>query len=322
MMFSARSPKPDASQFLRSHGWGDAILEPLTGDASARRYFRLRRDGQLAVLMDATQLRDCVAPFYQLATHLQALGLSAPAIHAWDADAGFMLIEDFGDATFTRLLEEGSDPEPLYALATDLLIALHEKPAAAPAGLREYHPAKMLEDLELFLDWRTPGLAAEARADFRRLWQSVLPLAHQVPSSLLLRDFHVANLMHLPQREGVRQAGLLDFQDAYRGPVTYDLISLLEDARRDIPTGLREDMTARYLARLAPADHTAFLTSMAVLAAQRHTRVLAIFARLSARDGKHDYQQRHSPRVERLLRAALAHPVLGELQHWYSHHAW
>ena len=133
-----------------------------------------------------------------------------------------------------------------------------------------------------------------------------------VPASLLLRDYHVANLMLLPDRNGVRQAGLLDFQDAYQGPVTYDLVSLLEDARHDVPEDLRKKMIARYLAQFPSLDRNAFETSLAILAALRHTRVLAIFERLSRHEGKHDYQQLHSPRVERLLQKAAPLPS----QYW------
>ena len=218
------------------------------------------------------------------------------------------MLEDFGDDTFARLLDTRHEPEKLFALATDVLIALHRHPRAIPDGLRAYHPEQMLDDIELFLDWCTPGISKTGRAGFRNVWREVLPVAHQVPVSLLLRDYHVANLMRLPGRDGVRQAGLLDFQDAYQGPITYDLVSLLEDARRDVPGHLKERTVAHYLARSPALDRKAFETSMAILAALRHTRVLAIFERLSRHEHKHDYKRLHSPRVQRLLQRALAHP--------------
>jgi hypothetical protein len=184
-----------------------------------------------------------------------------------------------------------------------------------------YHPEKMLEDIELFLERCTPTIAQAGKDEFRTVWREVLPLAHQVPASLLLRDYHVANLMLLPDRPGVRQAGLLDFQDAYQGPITYDLMSLLEDARHDVPEELKEKMTARYLAHFPALDRNAFETSMAILAALRHTRVLAIFERLSRREGKHDYKKLHSPRVERLLQRALRHSMLAGVKRWMERHA-
>jgi len=307
--------------FLSSTGWNSAACEPLTGDVSARRYFRLRKDTQSAILMDASRALETVAPFVRIDEHLIQLGFSAPAILARNDAKGLLLLEDFGDATFAHSLDDQTEPEKLFTLATDVLIALHQHPRAIPHGLRAYHPEKMLEDVELFLDWRTPGIPETGRAEFRKVWREVLPAAHQVPASLLLRDYHVANLMLLPGRADIRQAGLLDFQDAYQGPVTYDLVSLLEDARRDVPEGLQEKMAARYLAQFPALDRDAFETSLAILAALRHTRVLAIFERLSRHEGKHNYKQLHSPRVERLLQKALCHPMLAHLKRWFDQYA-
>jgi hypothetical protein len=310
-----------AREFLNATDWSDAVCEPLTGDASARKYFRLRKNERSAVLMDASQVLESVAPFIHINQHLHQLGFSVPAILARSDENGLLLLEDFGDATFTRLLDNQPEPEKLYTLATDVLIALHKHPRAIPQNLRVYHPEKMLEDIGLFLEWRTPPISKAGQAEYRTVWREVLPLAHLVPASLLLRDYHVANLMLLPDRQGVRQAGLLDFQDAYQGPVTYDLMSLLEDARRDVPEELKEKMTARYLAHFPTLDRNAFETSMAILAALRHTRVLAIFERLSRREGKHEYKKLHSPRVERLLQKALRLPMLAGVKRWMERYA-
>jgi len=313
--------------------WRTAACEPLTGDASARKYFRLRAKNQTAILMDAAQVPDSLAPFIRLANHLRQIGFSAPEILARDAESGLLLLEDFGDDTFAKLMEnnlqignklnpvDGRNWESLLTLATEVLIALHQHPKAVPENLRAYEPEKMLEDVELFAQWRTPNLSAMAKDDFRAAWRAVLPMAQRVPESLLLRDYHVANLMLLPERAGIQQAGLLDFQDAYRGPVTYDLVSLLEDARRDVPPDLQEKMTSRYLAAFPALDRKAFETSWAVIAAQRHMRVLGIFERLARHEGKLDYRRRHSPRVERRLRRALQHPVLADLKTWIERHA-
>ncbi len=329
----------DARKFLEAAGWGGATREPLTGDASARKYVRLRKRDRTAILMDASQLPEIIAPFVRIDTHLRKLGFSAPEILARGGHYSLLLLDDFGDTTFARLLEKprggrgheaqisssagppraGScDPGRLYALATDVLIALHRHPQAAPGDLRVYSPDAMLEDIGLFLDWRTPGIPETGRAGFKKAWREVLPVAHAVPASLLLRDYHAANLMLLPGRDGVRRAGLLDFQDAYRGPVTYDLVSLLEDARRDVPEDLRKKMIARYLAQFPSLDRDAFETSLAILAALRHTRVLAIFEKLSRHEGRHDYKKLHSPRVERLLQNALRHPMLAGVKRWFD----
>jgi hypothetical protein len=320
--------------------WHAAACEPLTGDASARKYFRLRTARQTAILMDASQVPDSVAPFIRIANHLRQIGFSAPEILARDAENGLLLLEDFGDDTFAKLLEnnlqigsrqsaignksnpgDGHNLESLFTLATDVLIALHRHPQAVPENLRAYAPEKMLEDVELFAQWRTPHISALEKEAFRAAWRAVLPLAQRVPESLLLRDYHVANLMLLPARAGIRRAGLLDFQDAYRGPVTYDLVSLLEDARRDVPEALQEKMRARYLAAFPALDRKIFETSWAILAAQRHLRVLGIFERLARHAGRLDYRRLHSPRVERRLRRALQHPVLADLKTWIERHA-
>jgi aminoglycoside/choline kinase family phosphotransferase len=310
-----------AREFLKSTAWSGAACESLTGDASARKYFRLRKDELSAVLMDASQIMESVAPFIRINQHLQRLGFSVPAILSRSDEKGLLLLEDFGDATFTRLLDDRHDPEKLYPLATDVLIGLHKHPGAIPKDLRVYHPGKMLEDVELFLEWSTPAISKAGQTEFRAIWREVLPLAHQVPASLLLRDYHVANLMLLPDRQGVRQVGLLDFQDAYQGPISYDLMSLLEDARRNVPEELKEKIVARYLAHFPTLDRNVFETSMAILAALRHTRVLAIFERLSRREGKHDYKKLHSPRVERLLQRALRHSMLAGVKRWMERYA-
>ena len=326
----------DPRAFPAAH-WQTAACEPLTGDASARKYFRLRTEKQTAILMDASQVPDSVGPFVRIANHLRKIGFSAPEILARDSDNGLLLLEDFGDTTFAQSIEKSGkrkaesgkaeeqttadETEDLFTLATDVLIALHQHPHAAPENLREYHPEKMLEDIELFVQWRTPQVTALEKEDFRAAWRAVLPLAHRIPASLLLRDYHVANLMLLPERDGVRRAGLLDFQDAYRGPVTYDLISLLEDARRDVPEALQKKLLARYLAAFPTLDRELFETSRIILAAQRHTRVLGIFERLARHEGKLDYRRQHSPRVERRLRQALHHPVLADVKNWMDRHA-
>lgn len=314
-------PDINAREFLTVAGWADTACEPIAGDASTRIYFRLRQERKSAVLMDASKNRESVPPFVRIDDHLQQLGFSVPVILARDVDRGFLLLEDFGDDSFARLLDNGGDAEKLFALATDVLVALHQEPRAIPHGWRAYDPEKMLADLELFLEWCTPGIAEAGRTEFRAVWREVLPVAHQVPVSLLLRDYHAANLMWLPDREGVRRTGLLDFQDAYRGPVTYDLVSLLEDARRDVPDRVLEKMATRYLEEFPPLDRKAFATSMAILSALRHTRVLAIFERLSRHEQKHDYKRMHSPRVERLLQRALTHPTLTGVKRWMDRYA-
>lgn len=309
--------------FLDQAGWGDARRGRLAGDASFRHYDRLEREtGERAVLMDAPPPKEDVRPFVRIARHLEALGYSAPHLKAVDEEGGLLLLEDLGDDTYTRLLARGHDEAALYALATDVLADLNGRADAIPAGLPAYDDNRLLTEACLLTDWYLPavGKAVDdaARAEYVRLWTDLFPVARAVPDTMVLRDFHVDNLLLL-DRPGLRACGLLDFQDAVAGPLTYDLMSLLEDARRDIDPGLVAAMKARYLARLPHLDRAAFDASWAVMAAQRHAKVIGIFTRLCKRDGKPIYLG-HIPRVWRLLEQACAHPALAGIKAWLDAH--
>jgi len=308
------------TSFLAAQGWGEADLRPLAGDASFRHYHRLRRGDDRAVLMDAPPPQENVRPFVALARHLVGLGLSAPRLLGIDETNGFLLLEDLGDDTYTRCLATGADETALYALATDLLAEIATRPDVIPPGLPLYDDEKLLTEATLLTDWYVPALTgtalpAAAREAYVGLWRKLFPLARLAPSTLVLRDFHVDNLMRL-DRPGLAGCGLLDFQDAVAGPATYDLMSLLEDARRDINPLLSERMKQRWLARVG-LDRVCFETSWAVMAAQRHAKVIGIFTRLARRDGKPGYLV-HLPRLWRLLEHALTHPALAGLAGWFE----
>ena len=316
--------------FLPLHGWGGAERRPLAGDASFRRYERLTRDGRRAVLMDAPPPQEDVRPFVRLARHLCALGLSAPAVLAEDAADGFVLLEDLGDLTYTRVLANpalGPDEKTLYRLAVDALIHLQRQPAAAatPPGLPPYDEGRLLAEAELLTDWYMPAMlgvatAEAARRAYAEAWRPLFATLAQSPAVLVLRDYHVDNLMWLPGRAGVAACGILDFQDAVAGHPAYDLMSLLEDARRDVAPGLIAAMKDHYFAafpglRDAGPGRETFESAFAILAAQRHAKVIGIFTRLCVRDGKPDYLQ-HIPRVWRLLHGSLEHPALTTVRAW------
>jgi hypothetical protein len=274
--------------------------------------------------MDAPPPDEDVRPFLRIARHLRGLGLSAPDILAEDVEAGLLLLEDLGDDTFTRLLDNGAAEEPLYALAVDVLIHLHRLPAATamPPALPPYDDARLLEEALLLTDWYMPAVLGDAtpravRQAYIEAWQEILPRVATQPRTLVLRDFHVDNLMQLPGREGIAACGLLDFQDAVAGPAAYDLMSLLEDARRDIADTLKATMLARYREGVPGLDWALFETVFAVLAAQRHAKVIGIFTRLCRRDGKPGYLI-HIPRVWRLLEAALSHPAVAPVAAWFQ----
>ena len=321
---SGESRRLDMEAFLERAGWASALRRPLPGDASFRRYIRLDRNGQAAMLMDAPPPKEDVRPFLLVARHLSGLGLSAPKILAEDREKGFLLLEDFGDATFTRLLAQGESETRLYDLAIDALIALHANPLAAQIEVPPYDDDRLMAEACLLVDWYTPAMLGretpkDAIDDYRSIWRPLFAMARRVPETLVLRDFHVDNLMELQGRSKAATCGLLDFQDAVLGPVTYDLMSLIEDARRDLAPGLPERLKQRYLAAFPALDRQAFDASMAILAAQRHCKVIGIFTRLYKRDGKPVYLG-HIPRLWRLLNATLAHPALGDLKSWLDLH--
>ena len=325
---SERSRQIEA--FLATAGWRHAEVRPLAGDASFRRYHRVRHNGAGAVLMDAPPEREDVRPFLRIARHLHGLGLSAPAIFAADEAAGLLLLEDFGDDTFSRLLATGTDAEGLYTSALDVLIHLHRLSAstAIPAQLPAYDERRLLDEALLLADWYMPtlmGTPADARVRdaYIAAWREALApvLAQATPPTLVLRDFHVDNLMRLDGHDGLAACGLLDFQDAVAGAAAYDLMSLLEDARRDVDPALKAEMLARYRAAMPsgedPAWWSAFERSFAVLAAQRHAKVIGIFTRLYRRDDKPAYLV-HIPRVWRLLEGALEHEALAPVARWFD----
>jgi aminoglycoside/choline kinase family phosphotransferase len=309
--------------FLDTCGWGDVAPVPLAGDASFRRYHRLQGNGRRAVLMDAPPPQEDVTPYIAVSTALRDLGFSAPEVFAEDRTGGFLLIEDFGDDTYTRLLDRGADERALYALAVDTLVELQR--AVERCGAPSFPPydmARLLAEAALLVDWYMPAvlgspLSEALREEFLALWQAVLPQAALAKDTLVLRDYHVDNLMLLHHRSGVRSCGLLDFQDAVCGPPSYDLVSLLEDARRDVPPELRRIMTERYLAGFPALDRSAFLRSAAILAVQRNCKILGIFTRLWKRDGKPGYLA-HIPRIWRLLEQDLCHPALDPIMQWFD----
>ncbi len=310
--------------FVDGAGWTAAEIAPLAGDASFRRYFRVHANGHRAVLMDAPPDHENVRPFVRIARQLAALGFSAPAILAADEALGLLLLEDFGDDTFSRLLRNGAAEAPLYRLAVDVLIRLHTLPSAhaMPADLPAYDTRRLLDEALLLTDWYLPAIAGrptacDVREAYVEAWRAVLPLATTQPPTLVLRDFHVDNLMRLADRAGIAACGLLDFQDAVAGAAAYDLMSLLEDARRDVPAALKAEMLAYYADATALADRAGFAAAFAVLAAQRHAKVIGIFTRLDRRDGKPIYLG-HIPRVWRLLEAALTAPALAPVAAWFA----
>ena len=316
-MASNMIPPEHAHAFLASCGWKGAEILPLAGDASFRRYFRVVHGDRTAVLMDAPPPYEDVKPFVAVAEWLGQAGLTAPEILARDVDRGLLLLGDFGDWRLREYLDEDPTRErELYELATDVLIHLHQQdpmPGLPPHGLDQW-----LEELKLFTEWYCPavGLSVDAEG-YRAAWSRVLePVAKDgLGPVTVLRDYHAENVMLVKGREGVAQFGLLDFQDALAGHPAYDLASVLEDARRDVPPDIERAMLDRYIAAVGGGRQ--FERSYWALAAQRNTRILGVFTRLWKRDGKPHYTQ-FQPRMWGLLERDLAQPGLEPVRDWFD----
>ncbi|HYI41384.1 MAG TPA: phosphotransferase [Allosphingosinicella sp.] len=310
-------PPAAAPDFLHAHGWGGAEIRPLAGDASFRRYFRVHRGGDTAVLMDAPPEHEDVGPFLSIAGHLLARGFRPPRPLGVDRDKGLLLLEDFGDERVGPVLQREPDRErEIYGSAVDLLARLAAQPA--PAELSPYDDRAMEREVGLFPDWYAPAL--DLRIDeagflsaWRQVWGDVLRTVRENPV-LVLRDYHADNLMVLPGRS---ELGLLDFQDALAGHAAYDLVSLLQDARRDVSPELEEAMVARYCERAGIADRDRFRAHYEILGAQRNTKILGIFTRLWKRDDKPFYPTMH-PRIWGYVERNFAHPALAPVRAWFD----
>ncbi|HEY1474798.1 MAG TPA: tRNA (adenosine(37)-N6)-threonylcarbamoyltransferase complex ATPase subunit type 1 TsaE [Pseudolabrys sp.] len=348
--FAARAERIAAIRgFLARAGLAQAERQYMQGDASTRAYERLTLQGASYIMMNSPKrpdgppvrdgkpysaiahLAENVTPFIAMAGALRAQGLSAPAIFAANREAGLLVIEDLGH----ELVVEGNPPAPIearYEVATDLLAALHGAPLpdvlpvepGVDYTLPRYDLDALLIEAELLVDWYLPRLdvkLAPAKRDaYVELWHDALKPVFEVPATWVLRDFHSPNLLWLPEREGVARIGLIDFQDAVMGPAAYDLASLLQDARTDVPEMMEIALLSRYTRERFKAepsfDAPVFARLYATMAAQRASKILGIFARLDRRDGKPQYL-RHMPRVWAYLQRSLAHPALASLAAWY-----
>ena len=319
-------------QFVDQAGWEQAEIVPLAGDASFRSYDRVHLNGEQAVLMDAPPDKEDVRPFVKIAEFLTESGLSSPEILAADETNGFLLLEDLGDDSYTRLLaKQAADDLPgkeleLYLAATDALVHLHRynHHITLPDDVPPYDVAALMQEVRLFSDWFLPAVmgGAEATSDLAQewlaMWKTLLEANTLAENVLVLRDYHADNLLWLPDRHGVKRVGQLDFQDALIGHGAYDLVSLLEDARRDVRVETVEACIAHYL-RETGVSAEGFHHAYALLGAQRNAKIIGIFVRLGVRDGKAHYTN-YLPRVWQHFHHDLAHPALADVRAWVAKH--
>jgi len=335
-------------EFLDASGYIDSGRKRMAGDASTRSYARLIRDDGVVILMNSPQrpdgaalyngksysaavhLAENIKPFVAIDEGLRAAGVSAPAIHHFDLDHGFLISEDFG----SEGVIEGDPPRPIgerYEAATDVLATLHAKtlPETLPLAGQSYDipvfdVEALLIEIGLMPEWYLPDrnapLSEAARAEFFAMWRELLKKPLAAPKTWVIRDYHSPNLIWLDDRSGIERVGVIDFQDTVLGPHSYDVVSLLQDARIDVPENIELTLLSRYIkarrASDAAFDAAGFAELYAIMSAQRNTRLLGTFARLNRRDGKPHYL-RHQPRIWTYLQRSLAHPALGFLRDWY-----
>ncbi len=306
-------------KFVQKSGWGEAELYPMKGDASFRRYTRLIMDGQKALLMDAPKPQENLDAYLGMTAHLKSLGCRVPSIFAEDREEGFALIEDFGESTFKKLLDESTgDETELYLKAVDVLKFLHSHNDATAISIPSYTIDTMIKEVMLLAEWFIPSALGQKLADqklleLEQVWRDALADVAQDTSVLVLRDYFVDNLMLVEGQNSIEECALLDYQDALIGSPAYDLVSLIEDARRDIDPVVRRTVLAHYFDGNDSVDRLKMLEAISILGAQRHAKVLGIFTRLSVRDDKHQYLE-HLPRVQKLFARSLASPKLSAVR--------
>ncbi|MFZ4541344.1 MAG: aminoglycoside phosphotransferase family protein [Rickettsiales bacterium] len=329
LAIKTRPERGDAmDEFLNRIGWKGAERRMLAGDASFRRYERVHFDDRIAVLMDAPPPWEDVRPFIAVTDVLGQCGVTVPTIIAQDEGQGFLLLEDLGDVSFTRLLKaEPKRESEIYSLATDALIVINLASQAMPVSLATsvppYDMAVYLREAALFAEWFLPQIhgiekAMALREEYLEIWREILTKAQLKQSCLVHRDYHADNLFWLEGREDYHAVGMIDYQDALWGDPAYDLASLLEDARRDVAETAVAECFARYSTAVGE-NAQAFAARFSIIAAQRNAKIIGIFSRLCVRDGKANYLD-YLPRVWGHFTGDLAHPMMKPLKKFVDTH--
>lgn len=324
---------------MKGEGLETEALRPLPFDCSRRRYFRLPK----ALLMDAPPPYESTTQFQHLGQILEETGLSVPRIYAADHKHGFLLIEDFGELPYRKAIQQGISEKLLYGETIRALIHLHQhchpelvsgshailstgsrskfgmtsKNEEPSQGLPTYTQDFFIKKASLFLEWNDVSFSEKAKEEFKHLWEEAFRHQPHLPYTLTLRDVMVDNLLWLPQRQGWQRCGFIDFQDGSWGPITYDLVSLLEDARRDISPVFAQEMLEIYFEAFPDLLRDDFWASYSLWGAQRTTRILGVFFRQAKREGNRQYLV-HIPRLKKILARDLQHPSLKGLRAWFQ----
>ncbi len=315
------------ANFLSRTGWSDATASPVGEDCAFRRYFRLEKNNKTAILMEAIpDGNDLATPghnmgdFVKIAKALREAGLHTPEIYDLDTEGGYILLEDFGDTSFKMAMKNGADPKELYGLATDILVFIKDNIDPSGMDIPRYYDSHVHTARRRIIDWYLPALRQQQNPaglaeSYLDVWNDIEESLPPCPQGFLHIDYHVENLMWMPEKDDKDRCGILDFQGAMIGPAPYDLANLLEDARLDMPETLRAEMLSRFCEGMSKEDKEVFENWYRVLATQFHCRVAGQFIRLAVHDGKDRYLQ-HLPRVLQYLKQGMEHPVLAPLKDW------
>lgn len=308
------------AHFLDEHGYKNVIVDPLDQDASTRCYFRLRNTDFPLILMDAPPATENTGQFIEVTKILSQLDARVPTLHGYDTENGFVLLEDLGNATFTHLLRSEANEHALYQTATDALINFQRASIKSTllAKLPDYDLTLCLQEAILFCDWYLPAvlgrlLNEDEKSEFTGVISTLFNRIPPADTVLVHRDFHVDNLLLVEN-----ECAFLDYQDAVTGSATYDLMSLLEDARRDIDPNVKQKIWQHWLKQHnLNAENADF--AFRFWGAQRHCKVAGIFVRLWLRDHKPVYLG-HLNRVLCLLAKSVHNDEMQPLADWLSNY--
>lgn len=316
------SRKTDLEEFVQSYfPEGVQLYIPLQGDAGLRSYFRIKANNNSYIVMDCPPTYCSIEPFIKIGRYLRSQDFSAPEIFHFDIKKGFIVLEDLGDLNIKNFIQNSPNilHKNIYYLIIDTLVSLQEKDPVS--NLKIYDNQFLLDELKIFIEWYIPyalnrNLTPIELDEYQNIWQEIL--SNQIPfnSCLVLRDYHVENIMYLEKYQAIKALGLLDFQDAVIGSPIYDLVSILEDARIKVPQDLAADCI-KYFAKQRKFEVAEVLINYHILGAQRNSRILGVFARKFARDQNDNYLQ-YIPLVLEYLNYDLSHPVMSKLKSWFN----
>jgi len=306
--------------FLKKHGIIYSSLNPIEQDASSRKYLRIKNNENL-IIMDSPPKENNNDRFFYISNYLNQINISAPRVIHFDKRNGLLLIEDLGNYTFNKALKDNISEVQLYTKAVDALVLIHN--SQIPAHIPHYSKKALINEVNLFIEWFCPyagiKLSQNSIDEWHSIWNNYLNPIIQENNKLVLRDFHADNLFWLPKRKSHRRVGIIDFQDALIGNISYDLCSLLEDVRREVSDNTKEKILKYFIMRNDIKDISTFIRSYRILTAQRNVKIAGIFVRLAKRDGKNKYLKMVNKAIS-IFKRSIKKAELSEIINWMEKH--